>query len=114
MKKYFIPSSLFLYLISFITFFFVGASTAGFFGLADGQGLAGGAIILGYGLLGSIIALIISIFVVYACSHKLILWANVVMASLTAIMVLYFYLNFQDRFNEQETDQVPTQLSPTA
>lgn len=114
MKKYFKLSSLFLYLISFVSFFFVGASVAGVLGLAEGQGLAGGAIILGYGLLGSVTAVVIAIFMVNLCSSKVIVWTNVALTCVTAILVIYFTLNYQNRERERESNQEPKQQSTTA
>jgi hypothetical protein len=114
MKKYFKLSSLFLYLISFVSFFFVGASVAGVLGLAEGQGLAGGAIILGYGLLGSVTAVVIAIIMVNLCSNKVIVWTNVALTCVTAILVLYFTLNYQNREVGQDPDLVPTQPRTTA
>jgi len=113
-KKYFKLSSLFLYLISFVTFFFVGASIAGALGLAEGQGLAGGAIIFGYGLLGSVTAVVIAIFMVHLCSNKIIVWTNVALTCITAVLVLYFTLNYQNRERERESNQEPKQQSTTA
>ena len=109
MKKYFKLSSLFLYLISFVTFFLVGASVAGVLGLAEGQGLAGGAIILGYGLFGSVTAVVIAIFMVNLCSNKVIVWTNIALTCVAAILVIYFTLNYQKRERERESNQEPKQ-----
>ncbi|WP_191858863.1 hypothetical protein [Hanstruepera ponticola] len=90
MKRFIKPYSLLLYLLASITFFFLGMFYAGITDAAKGQGLAGGAIVFGYGIISAFFALLISIFLAYKASRKAILTVNKVLGLITAGFLLYF------------------------
>ncbi|KAA3661344.1 MAG: hypothetical protein DWQ10_04710 [Calditrichaeota bacterium] len=66
MKKLFKPASLLLYLLTILVFFFLGLLYAGLVDAGKGQGLAAGAIVLGYGVFAAFYALLAAIFAAYA------------------------------------------------
>lgn len=76
MSKFIKPSSILFYLLSFVVFVIIGATYAALSGAADGQGLAGGAIVLGYGIMSGLIAIVVAIILVYSVSHKAIVIGN--------------------------------------
>ena len=84
------PASFLLYFLSLITFFLVGMFFARIFDVAKGQGLAGGAIVLGYGLFFAFVALIIALYIVYYRSHKTIILANRILFGLLVVFMAWF------------------------
>ena len=86
MKKLVKPACLLLYFLSILVFFFVGASGAGFLGLAEGQGLAGGAIIFMYGVFTAVLAFISALILSYNASIPNIIKANKILG----IVLLFF------------------------
>ncbi len=87
MKKLIKPASLLLYLLSLLVFFLAGMVYAGVSGVAKGQGLAGGAIVLGYGVMFGIIALVVSIFIAFYVKHRAVVITNRILAVVFAVMV---------------------------
>ena len=69
-KRLIRSSNLILYFLSILVFFIIGARLAGVSGVADGQGLAGGAIVLMYGLLSSFLALVVALIAAYLFHPK--------------------------------------------
>ena len=67
--------SILLYVLSFVFSFFIGIGYASWIEAGKGQMLAGGAIVLSYGVMGAFIGLILSIFVARNVKAKLI-WKN--------------------------------------
>jgi len=100
------PYSLLLYLLSFIVFFFVGASIVGITGAAKNQGLAGGAIVFGYAVIAAFIALIIAIVIASKVSRKLIINLNKILAILIVVLVSYFTITYQARQKEKEKEKI--------
>ncbi len=82
MKKLFKPACLLFNILTLILFFFLGLLYAGWMEAGKNQGLAGGAIVLGYGVIFAMVALIISFFVTYRSKHIHIVRANVVLGIL--------------------------------
>ena len=70
MKKLFKPASLLLYFLTILSFFLAGFLYAALTGAGKGQGLAGGAIVLGYGVLSAGVAFVISIFKLSLTAYK--------------------------------------------
>ena len=88
MKSYFQAFKLLFYLLSTFLFFLLGMILAGVSGAADGQGLAGGAIVLFYGLIAAGIALIFSIVAGSYFPKNIILKLNYAFASLIVVIIL--------------------------
>ena len=63
MNNFFKPANLLFYFLFSFLFFFAGLSYAGLTDAGEGQGLAGGAIVLGYGVAFAFGAFIVSILV---------------------------------------------------
>jgi len=111
------PYSFLLYLLALVTFFFVGISFAGIVGAAKNQGLAGGAILLGYGMLSALIGLIISIFISYKSPKPLIIRLNVVLTICSIGFYAYYHLKYIENQKikdqgEQKTEQPKQQTIP--
>jgi len=102
------PYSLLLYFLSFIAFFFIGASIVGITGAAKGQGLAGGAIVFGYAVIAAVIALIIAIVIASKVSRKLIINLNKILAILIVVLCSYFVFSYQARQKEKEKEKIDT------
>ncbi|MGI9544327.1 MAG: hypothetical protein ACR2MX_13790 [Cyclobacteriaceae bacterium] len=114
MKKLIKPSSLLLYLLSLVVFLMVGMVFAGVTGVAKGQGLAGGAIVLGYGVMFGFTALFISFFIAYYASHSVIINTNRVLAIALIIAAGIFTYRFMMQEGATEPAKVPSQkTSPT-
>ena len=107
------PYSLLLYPISFIFSFLVGISYAGWIEAGKGQMLAGGAIVLGYGVIGAFIGLCIALFVAYKAERKIILILNLVLFLLSCAMVYNFNENYKKRQAEREENSSSFRLEKT-
>ena len=79
MKRMFKPYSILFYFFVVIVFFIAGVYFAGITGAAEGQGLAGAAIVLGYGVITAFVALILSLILVYYVEREIIVKANKVL-----------------------------------
>ncbi|WP_158858866.1 hypothetical protein [Lunatibacter salilacus] len=105
------PYSFLLYLLSFITSFFLGMSYAGIIEAGKNQGLAGGAIVFGYGVIAAVIGLIISFIVSNKSNRKIILRLNIILALCIAGFYGYFHVRFLERQKEKnqedQTQDVP-------
>lgn len=86
MKKIFKPASLLFYLVSVLVFFFAGVYYAVLTGAAEGEGLAAGAIVIGYGVFTAFIAFLVSIVCAYYLSGESIVRLN----QLFGIILLFF------------------------
>ena len=89
MKKLVRPACLLFSILTLILFFFVGLLYAGWMEAGKNQGLAGGAIVLGYGVIFAIIALLISFFATYHLRHKSVVRGNI---ALTILILASFLL----------------------
>jgi uncharacterized protein YacL len=108
MNRFIKPVSLIFYLLSILVAFFIGSAFAGFSGAADGQGLAGGAIVFMYGIMFAFSGLIIALFVVYYLQHKTIVVANRVLIILVVIIAGIFIY----RFSFGERNATPDNATP--
>jgi len=86
MKKLFKPASLLFYFLMVIVFFFIGLFFAKLVGAGKNQMLAGGAIVLFYGLVFAGIAFTLALFVAYGVKHNTLIKFNKVLG------VLFFVL----------------------
>ncbi len=87
MKKLFQLASLLLYFFVIFVFFFAGVYFAILTKAAEGQGLAGGAIVLGYGVISACIALLFSLVVAYHASEEVVVKLNKVLGVIFLIFV---------------------------
>ncbi|MEZ4847277.1 MAG: hypothetical protein R3B93_01315 [Bacteroidia bacterium] len=113
------PYSLLLYLLAFLFFFFVGLSYAGLIEAGKGQMLAGGAIVLGYGVMGAFIGFCISLVVAYKVDRKWIIRLNAMMAVGLVAFWAFYAIRYQERKGERDAQnnevkmEAPRKLSPT-
>lgn len=86
-----------LYLLFFIFGFFAGVQFANLIEAGKGQMLAGGAIVLGYGVIGAIIGLVLSIFIsiIYKSKPKYIIRLNKIMAIVVVVFFVFFWAKYQ-------------------
>lgn len=70
-----------------VVFFFAGVYYAGITGAAEGQGLAGGAIILSYGVITAFVALLVSVVITHYVSHEIIIHANQILGIIFMIFI---------------------------
>jgi len=105
MKHHFFKAySLLFYFLAGITSFFIGLSYAAIVDVGKGQMLAGGAIVLGYGVIAGCIGFLLSLFVVYKSQRKNIIRWNIILACCIAALYMYFYLEYKKRQNDQDFD----------
>ncbi len=107
MNKYIKPSSLAFYLLIIILFFVIGAVLARVSGVAENQGLAGGAIILGYGLMAALGGIVLAFIVISRANIEKIKKANWII--LLLVCAILAFLNF--RYNIKE--EVPEDSMPS-
>ena len=107
MSNSFKPASFLFYVLTLIAFFFMGMFLAAIVGAAEGQGLAGGAIVLFYGLITAVVALIIAILVARKSSLKRIKQLNVVLGVVVLIVGAYMAYRIADGSPETEFDRSP-------
>lgn len=96
MSKLVKPASLLFYLLTILVFFPIGIEFAEIIGAAEGQGLAGAAIFLGYGVMFSFTALLFSFLIAYNLPRERIIVFNKVLA----ILLLVFFALFSYRLLE--------------
>ncbi len=106
MSKFIKPSSILFYLFSFLVFVILGAMFAAFSGAADGQGLAGGAIVLGYGLMAGFFAIVVSIVLVYSVSHKVIIIVNRILFLLLLALIAMLFVRQKMRKNKTDDENI--------
>lgn len=102
MKKLFNLASFLLYVLSFIVFFFLGATTVNISGVAKNQGLASGGIVFGYALLFSVVSVAVALFIAWKVERKMIVRINWFLTVLLIVLIAYTYFNFQKRKAERE------------
>lgn len=95
--NYFKPSKIAFYLLSVLAFFFIGVIYVAISGAAKNQGLAGGAIVFGYGIMGSFFGLILSIILVRYLTPKVIIYSNSILLLIILGFVAYFLYKFKER-----------------
>ncbi|MCB9266353.1 MAG: hypothetical protein H6558_15095, partial [Lewinellaceae bacterium] len=80
MKQLLKPASLLLYLLALLVFFIAGLFYAGLTGAGEGQGLAASAIVLGYGVVFGLFALVAALFFAGYTTQKNVVAANRLLA----------------------------------
>jgi hypothetical protein len=104
MSKFIKPSSILFYLLSFLVFVIIGAAFAGLTGAAEGQGLAGGAIVLGYGIMFGFFAIIAAIVLVYSIPNKVIVIGNRVLFLLLLVLIAILFIRQKQRIKAKEDE----------
>ncbi|MEL7002613.1 MAG: hypothetical protein AAFN93_07735 [Bacteroidota bacterium] len=87
MKKLIKPSSLLFYFLSVIMSFFIGLLLAKVLGAGKGQMLAGGAIVLFYGIISAGVGFIASIFLAYELKTAVIIQLNKILGLLLVVII---------------------------
>ncbi|MEZ5008980.1 MAG: hypothetical protein R2753_12585 [Chitinophagales bacterium] len=102
MKRFVQPTSLLLYVLTILVFLLVGMFYASLSGAAEGQGLAGGAIILGNGIVFAIIAFAAALLYTYFTNPKAIKLANKVLGVLLLLLIAIVVFRYY-KLNKSET-----------
>lgn len=87
MKKLIKPASLLFYCLIIILFFFIGLYVAKLVDAGKGQMLAGGAIVLFYGLVSAGLAFVLALFVAFGVKHSTLIRINKIVGTLFFILV---------------------------
>jgi hypothetical protein len=103
MKKALKPYSFLFYFLVIVVFFILGGLLSNYLGVARNQGLAGGAIVLGYALMTALGALLVAIILAGRAKARIIVRVNIILFSLLAVLMLLGYL----RFLEKQKDNTP-------
>ncbi len=112
MKRYLLPSSLLFYLFSAVIVFIVGVFLAKALGAGEGQGLAAAAIVLGYGVMAGILALIFAIFTLSFMAQNKVILVNKILALVLAGLIIMGVLRLKSRQNQTDVSS-RTPLMPT-
>ena len=96
------PYSFLLYLLAIIAFFFVGVTYAGIVEAGKGQMLAGGAIVFGYGVIGSFLGFIMALIVAIKANRKPIIRLNIVLA----ISIIAFFGYYRIKYQKKQQDKL--------
>ena len=110
MKKLFRPQSLLMYLLTILVFAIIGLPYAGFIDAGKNQGLAGGAIVMSYGIMFAAGAWVIAMILAYKLNEKTITNINIGLA--IALLVLIFLVRFMNPRQPQSSNHLiapPTQ-----
>jgi len=105
MKKLLNPAKIAFNFLCLFVFFILGMYLAGIIGVAKNQGLAGGAIVLGWGILFAGTAFIGSFFIANRLPHKKIVRTNWILLLLLIIVMgftTYRYLEKNEAYPPEE------------
>jgi len=105
MKKALKPYSFLFYFLAIVVFFILGGLLSNYLGVAKNQGLAGGAIVLGYALMTALGGLVVAIILASRVQAKIIIWSNVILFTLLAILMLLGYLKFLEKQKNNPSPQ---------
>jgi hypothetical protein len=108
------PTNLLFYFLSLINFIFIGIFFAVVTDAAKGQGLAGGAIVLGYGVIAGAAALIVSIFLAYYLDEKIVILLNKILGVIFSLFIIIIAIRFFTRQQKEEYKSPKRQVTPTA
>ncbi len=100
-KTFVKPASLLFYLLTVLNFFFLGMIIAGLLGAGKNQGLAAGAIVLGYGVMAAFFAWLAALLIVAYGSSRLVVMFNKIWAVLFVLIVIFLIYRVQTRHDEQ-------------
>jgi len=116
MKRIIRPARIAFYFLMLLTFFVLGLYYAGFIDAGKGQGLAGGAIVVGWGILFGGIAFVASFFIAYYLEISKVKILNWILLVILLCTWGYKHYQFRQRDAEQEKRNAPYQnknLKPT-
>lgn len=122
MKKLLKPACIGFYILMLLSFFVLGLFFAGAIEAGKHQGLAGGAIVLGYGVLFGGIAFVASFFIAYYLNVKIIKIINWVLLVLllTTWSIKFYEFRQRDKLREEKNKEIeqrsktPTKVAPSA
>ncbi|WP_339716195.1 hypothetical protein [uncultured Kriegella sp.] len=120
MKKLLKPASLLFNLLSLLVFFIIGMYFAGWMEAGKNQGLAGGAIVFGWGVLFGGIAFVASFFATYRLPHGKIKTGNWVLFVILLLGYGITHYRFMQRDklqkerNKPYNKETPTKPAPTS
>lgn len=106
------PYSFLLYILAIVVFFFAGIAWAIFSVAGKNQMLAGGAIVLGYGVVGAGIGLVAALLTAYATNRSLIVKLNLVLFVFMLGFAAYFFLSYQARQRVKQQKEPTNQQQP--
>lgn len=104
MKRFFSVRNILFYLLTLVLFFLLGTITSGLAGAGKNQGLASGAIVLGYGVIAGFIAFILAIISVQVIKEKLVKSLNIIFACIIAIIIIILIYRFQTRESSESNN----------
>lgn len=99
------PYSFLLYFLSIIAFFFIGVTYAVIVDAGKNQGLAGGAIVVGYGIISTVIGLVIALVIAHNTNRKTIFNLNIILALCSIGFYAYYHVKYLERQKTKEQDQ---------
>tara|TARA_R110002072_G_scaffold182067_5_gene338247 strand:+ start:7232 stop:8233 length:1002 start_codon:yes stop_codon:yes gene_type:complete len=105
MRNLFKPASFGLYVLLLLNFFILGMYVAGVLGVAKNQGLAGGAIVFGWGVIFAGIAFIGGLILVNYISTKRVVKINIILLIVLLLAVGTLYLINSNRVDNQQPDE---------
>lgn len=105
------PASLLLCLLALLVFFILGLYYAGITGAGEGQGLAGGAIVLGYGVLFGLSAVVAALFLARYAPHRYVVRANWILA--LVFVALAAISSFRGRQKAPASAEKPEKTAPS-
>ncbi|MFQ5584939.1 MAG: hypothetical protein ACE5GL_10930 [Calditrichia bacterium] len=111
MKTFFKPSKIIFYLLSAFLYFFLGIIFAKITGAGKNQMLAGGAIVLGYGVVSGFFAFIAAIIAAQFLKNTTIVFFNKIFAIAIVLFWAFFAYRFQTR--DRSLDKAPVPRRPT-
>ncbi|MGD9488119.1 MAG: hypothetical protein AB7W47_08855 [Calditrichaceae bacterium] len=106
MKKGFKPAGIAFYFLTLIVFFIIGIYIAGFVGAGKNQMLAGGAIVVGWGVLFAAIAFFASFFIAYYAQHRNIVRLNWILLVLLVILYGITQYRYIERQKEKKNEEI--------
>ena len=117
MKKLLKPASIGFYILMLLVCFVLGLYFAGAIDAGKNQGLAGGAIVVGYGVIFAGVGFIASFFIAYYVATKVIVKFNLFLLLILLASVGYKYFEFQqrDKLQKEESEKFdPPSTTPTS
>lgn len=100
--------------MALLSFFVLGLLFAGWIEAGKGQMLAGGAIVLGYGVLFAGIAFVGSFFFTFYAKHRIIVIGNIILGLFLLASFGYFRYRFKQKQQERATQEQVRPKKPTA
>ncbi len=94
MQNFVRPASILLYFLAILVFFLAGMSFAAFTGVAEDEGLTGGATLLWHGLIFGMVAFVIALFVVLKATHRMVVAVNRILAVVLLIGIAILTFRF--------------------